>query len=827
VDVIVNAANEDLQHGGGVAGHISQCAGSSLQQECRRYIEEHGKLPTGNAMYTKAGRLSSVKYVVHAVGPRWPHQTRDSISLRKVESDLANAVKSSLELADQLKSKTVAFPAISSGIYGCPADFVAKHIIQTTSNYMTENLSTSLTEVHVVLLEKETDKIRCFQERMKRDLDPIAKPRTKASSKVIQATNTVDTVKDTIPIVRRSEMHPRPINWPFKVVVKRGDLSTEDSDVIVNSTNNRLDMSSAMASSVLSKKAGPNLQDECSDYVDDNGALPSGGIYTSGGHNLPCQYVVHVNCPNTEQGLAKAVEDCLSEARGLNAQSVAIPALCTGRMGMSDAVAAKAMFDGIDKFSSTGNSSILEVSVMIFDAPRFPVFQLEQARRSGIDVDDGHGEAMMPLSDSIQLSNGTIVSLKQGDVTADSSDVIVAPTGVVLSAVAKKSQQTHSDFSTQYIRTPFDVADLSAGGQLLCRRVYVISVPPRSLGISDDQCILTIQNIIEKCLTMADKSKYSSIAIPAIGTGGLGYSNRHAAAAVIEAAKSFAVKSRSPSLLHIKIAVFEGHRISDFQQELQGRATARKGGFFQTVATRILNFFSGDEENAKPKRKRKILENFAAGTPDIASVAVIATNRSVCQKAHSMLQKAVKDACKDTDVDIEMIPEGFDTNELKTIAAKFGVSLKFQVKPDKEGKGKITLQGFKEDVSEVKSTILMLLNKALVDEADAANKERILERGRWLWEEDDGTFKQYSDEQTVRIETARERGESIVKISLNGVEYDVDIAKQIQTAPGRRARKIRRENKFQVECKKYMASTCTVVTCALYQARYPTACKLD
>lgn len=97
-----------------------------MQQECRRYIEEHGKLPTGNAMHTKAGRLSSVKYVVHAIGPRWPHQTRDSISLRKVESDLANAVKSSLELADQLKSKTVVFPAISSGIYGCPADFVAK-----------------------------------------------------------------------------------------------------------------------------------------------------------------------------------------------------------------------------------------------------------------------------------------------------------------------------------------------------------------------------------------------------------------------------------------------------------------------------------------------------------------------------------------------------------------------------------------------------------------------------------------------------------------------------------------------------------------------------
>ena len=62
-----------------------------------------------------------------------------------------------------------------------------------------------------------------------------------------------------------------------------------------------MNMDSAMASKVLSRRAGPVLQSECTAYVNDNGTLPSGGIYTSDGHNLSCQYVVHVNCPNSPQ----------------------------------------------------------------------------------------------------------------------------------------------------------------------------------------------------------------------------------------------------------------------------------------------------------------------------------------------------------------------------------------------------------------------------------------------------------------------------------------------------------------------------------------------
>ena len=496
------------------------------------------------------------------------------------------------------------------------------------------------------------------------------------------------------------------------------------------------------------------------------------------------------------------MEDCLSESRRLGVRSVSFPALGTGRMGMADVVAAKAMFDGIDKFDSNGSSPIANVNLVIFDKPKLPAFQQEQANRASLGADDG--DDIVSLSGKIQLSNGTIVSLEQGDVTSDSSDVIVSPTGVVYSAVARKSPQTNNDLSAKYSGTPNPVADLSAGGQLCCRRVYAISVPSRSRSSSDDQCIRTIQNIVGQCLNLANVSGYSSIAIPAIGTGGLGYSNRHTAAAVIEASKAFAAKSPSPSLRHIKISVFDAHRISDFQQELQTRATGRKGGFLQKVASgfrsigsAVGSLFGSGQESAKPRRKRRILKSFSAGEEDLASIAVFATSRSTCGSVHAMLREVINRFCVIIPEDIEKVPEGFDASELKTIAAKSGVALKFDVQSSREGMAKLTLSGFKEDVTAVHTTVLKRLNKALKEEADAAIKERILEKGRWCWQEDDGSFKPYSDEATVKIETAREAGESTVKISHNGVEYEVDIVNLVQKASGRKTRKITREDKFQ------------------------------
>ena len=122
VDAIVNAANAQLLVGGGVDGAIHRAAGPTLEQELRR--NSPGGCPTGSAVATNGGNLSA-KYVFHAVGPIWRGGQHQEAEL------LSGAIRQSLELARARKCRSIAFPAISTGIYGYPKDLAAEVSLST------------------------------------------------------------------------------------------------------------------------------------------------------------------------------------------------------------------------------------------------------------------------------------------------------------------------------------------------------------------------------------------------------------------------------------------------------------------------------------------------------------------------------------------------------------------------------------------------------------------------------------------------------------------------------------------------------------------------
>jgi O-acetyl-ADP-ribose deacetylase len=125
VGAIVNAANEDLLPGGGVCGAIHARGGPEIAAECRSI----GRVRTGRAAATTAGRLLA-EYVIHAVGPIWEGGGNDEDRL------LAEAYRSSLEIAAEMQLRSIAFPSISTGIYGFPVDRTAPIAVGTVAAYL-------------------------------------------------------------------------------------------------------------------------------------------------------------------------------------------------------------------------------------------------------------------------------------------------------------------------------------------------------------------------------------------------------------------------------------------------------------------------------------------------------------------------------------------------------------------------------------------------------------------------------------------------------------------------------------------------------------------
>ena len=170
VDVIVNAANSDLKHIGGLAVAIVKAGGKQIQDDCDNYVKNNGSLLDGHVMVSTPGRLACKK-VVHAVGPKWDFKVKRAIDEgeeTKQERLLKFAVANSLREA--MTYTSIAIPAISSGVFGFPRDVCAKVILDAVLDFCDKNAMCKLSDIRLISIDSPT--VQAFEDEMKTRFGP-------------------------------------------------------------------------------------------------------------------------------------------------------------------------------------------------------------------------------------------------------------------------------------------------------------------------------------------------------------------------------------------------------------------------------------------------------------------------------------------------------------------------------------------------------------------------------------------------------------------------------------------------------------------------------
>ncbi|XP_017345055.1 protein mono-ADP-ribosyltransferase PARP14 isoform X2 [Ictalurus punctatus] len=416
VDVVVNAANEDLKHIGGLALALLNAAGPSLQQSSDQYVAKHGKLLPGNAITTEAGHLPC-KYVVHAVGPRY-YSTDKFTAVKK----LRQAVRESLNQAEFKRCSSIAVPAISSGIFGFPLDLCTEKIAEELHAYVEDQTRqggrNTLKEIHLV--DNNPTTVSAMAQAVKKEFSDF-KPRMTFPQQMGRGSGHrthghhgqnyrghgnrgqgyrgqgAGTHRDMVARGNDSRMYRakdsedfetqrQPYSNPqlrtqfedkarsgsgfletqstkegLKIILRKGNIQDARSAVIVNTVSEDLDLSKGAVSKALLSTAGPQLQAETYSHLKAF-RTPSpnhGDIVETKGYNLNCLKVFHTVCPfwsgghrSEDEILKGIIQKCLIKAENQKMASISFPAIGTGNLGFPRDVVSRIFLSEIRAFSA-------------------------------------------------------------------------------------------------------------------------------------------------------------------------------------------------------------------------------------------------------------------------------------------------------------------------------------------------------------------------------------------------------------------------------------------------------------------------------------------
>ncbi|XP_076120539.1 protein mono-ADP-ribosyltransferase PARP9 [Alosa pseudoharengus] len=373
VDAVVNAANEELKHIGGLALALAIAGGSVIQQDSDKIIKRYGKVRTGEAVVTLAGNLRCNK-VIHAVGPQLNrYATKGEID--DASKYLVKAIKNILRLAEEDHLQSVAIPALSSGIFNFPLDRCADTIVNTVKKYDYHNGKNKLLDVRLVNHDDPT-----VFEMVRACKQILEAPQTSYSGAVMASYSGAVMASG-----RSSPILPVKLG-KVTLHISKGHIEKQKTSVIVNTTSPALDLYNGAVTKAIVYEAGNELQREVYQF---RGKRTWGDVLKTKGYKLHSKFVYHVLCVHkgtpghktAEQIFREVISECLRMAANDGCHSIAFPAIGCGELKFSKSEAGHIMTKAVKDFSSSYKGHSMDVHFVIFPSEEdtFQAFSEELA----------------------------------------------------------------------------------------------------------------------------------------------------------------------------------------------------------------------------------------------------------------------------------------------------------------------------------------------------------------------------------------------------------------------------------------------------------------
>ncbi|KAF4086741.1 hypothetical protein AMELA_G00087870 [Ameiurus melas] len=544
-DALICPMNNQLAFDNPIAQRFLEVAGSDIQAVGKKFQKEKQTLLAGDVVLGDPGNLNA-NSVIFTVLP----QSGQQFTL--ASHYLKSAILNSLQKAESKNDTSIAMPIMGCETFGFSTKESCMAIREAILQFSNDQQNSPKNIKNIFLVDSDVKLLEDFNNIIAQ----LGFSNEKASA---TPTNTIS--KDQPKALNLKQASDTEVTvHGVTVSLKRGDITKETVDVIVNSNNKALDLNTGVSGAIL-KAAGQSVVDECKKH----GHQKENGVVLTSGGKLSCKHIAQMVGPNNAADITTSVEKVLKLCETTMSATVAIPAIGTGKGGIGANDSIKAILAGVENHLTRSTSSSLQkITVVAFEQKILDAYCNYFKERNNKTAPTN-----MPAN-KVKIA-GVWIEIKKGNIINESVRGIVNTTNKemnlttgVSGAIFRAAGSSVQEECKQHGPLKGDTAAVTSAGNLQCDFIIHMTGPH-----STAEARLRVKNVLERC----EEKQISTVSFPAVGTGGGGVKSVDAVIAMLQGIQDHLSQHSSTALRLIYVVADRDEVLKDFQQGLNQWST--------------------------------------------------------------------------------------------------------------------------------------------------------------------------------------------------------------------------------------------------------------